>query len=453
MPKHTYDFFVIGTGSAGQKVATAAAKRGKSVGIAEYQPLGGTCSLRGCDPKLFLHAAAKAMDYIQHLRGKGFTSPPEFSWQDVQTYRDTYTDPIPERTQDKFDRLNIDAYRGVARFTGPGKLRVGEDVEIEAGRVIIASGGMPTPLGIQGEEFLQTSDDFLYMDELPEHVIIVGGGYIGSEFAHVARILGAEVTVIAQDNNPVSKFDRDLNSLLAKAAADRGMTLHFGCKAERVEKTSKGVRVFAKQKDGSEVVVEGTKAFHCAGRAPNIDRLQLDNAGIEHSKKGIKVNSRLATNVPLHFALGDCTASGPDLTPVANREADILINNLFGDATAEVDYYPLPTVAYTLPPIGSVGMTAEEAEKSKKEYKINYAETTSEHHAYHKACPVAGYKMIIDPEKEVLVGAHLIGPGTEEMLNLFALAIYEETPISELRRRLWVYPSGGGKIGTMVKLD
>ena len=453
MPTQTYDYFVIGTGPAGQSVAEAAARNGKTVGIVDYQPFGGTCTLRGCDPKLFIHAAAKAMDYVQRLQGKGFTSLPEFSWQDVQAFRATYTDPIPEKTQEKFDRLEIDAYHGKARFTAPGKLRIDDKVDIEAGRVIIAAGGKPMPFDFPGAELMKTSDDFLYMDALPKHVVIIGGGYIGSEFAHISRVLGAEVTVIAADNNPVSQFDRDLNTLLAKAAEDRGMTLHFGMKATEIVETPDGVRVTAEHRDGTELVVEGSAAFHCAGRAPNIDHLNLKAAGLEHSKKGIKVNNRLATNVPNHYALGDCADAGLDLTPIANREADILINNLFGDATAKIDYYPVPTVAYTLPPIGSVGMTAEEADKSKKKYHINYAETSEDHHNYHQGCPVAGHKIIIDPEKKTIVGAHLIGAGTEEILNLFALAIYEETPVAELRRRLWVYPSGGGKIGSMCKLD
>lgn len=447
---NTYDYFVIGTGPAGQRVATAAARAGHSVAVADYQPYGGTCPLRGCDPKKVLLAAADAANRIDRLRGKGFTDAPAFSWADLQDFKDTFTGPIPEGTRDKFTELGIACYTGKARFTAAHHLRVGND-DLRADAVVIATGATPAPLDFPGADLLVTSDGFLHMDALPKEIVIVGGGYIGAEFAHIATVLGSKVTVIAADDSPVANFDRDLNDLLAQAARKRGMDLHFGTKAARVEELPGGrVKVFFARKDGSEGAVEADRAFHAAGRVPNIKALDLDRAGIDFGKEGIAVSPSLRTSVPAHYAVGDCTDSGLALTPVANAEAGLLTDNLFGGKNRAIDYYPVPTLAFTIPPIGSVGMTATEAEQSAKTLTINFKNTTDAFHNQHQNGTVSAHKIIIDTEAGVVVGAHLLGPGTDELINVFALAIRENIPVERLQAVLWAYPTAGSGIGGML---
>lgn len=446
----TYDYFVIGTGPAGQKIARAAANAGHTVAVADYQPYGGTCPLRGCDPKKVILAAANAMNSVNRLRGKGFTDSPTLSWKDLQSFKNKFTSRVPPGTRERFAKLDIDCYTGKARFTAPNHLIVGDD-EIHAENIVIATGGTPAPLDFPGADLLVTSDGFLDMDDLPQEIIIVGGGYIGAEFAHIACVLGSKVTVIASDVSPVAKFDRDLNDLLARAARERGMTLHFNSKATKVKQLSGGrIRVTFEGKDGKENQVEADRAFHAAGRVPNIESLDLEKAGIDFGKKGIAVSPSLRTSVRAHYAVGDCTDSGLDLTPVANAEAGILIDNLFHGKNREIDYYPVPTLAFTIPPIGSVGMTATEAEESDKTLTINYAETTDNFHAAHSNGIVSAHKLIIDTEAEIVLGAHLIGPDTDELINLFTLAITEKIPVARLKRILWAYPTAGSGIGGML---
>jgi len=450
MSKKHHDYLVIGTGSAGQLFAVAAAEAGHNVAIADYQAYGGTCPLRGCDPKKVLLVAVHAMNTVQRMDGRGFNGEPPFSWADLQAWKREFTEAIPPGTHDKMREHGIACYHGKARFTAPHELTIGSD-EIKADKVVIATGGTPAPLDFPGAELLLTSDEFLDMDELPESMIIVGGGYIGAEFAHVATVLGSRVTVIASADSPVDNFDDDLNTLLAEAARARGMKFHFNSKATKVEKTDDGrLRVTVESENGGETTVTADRVFHCAGRVPNIEALDLERAGIEAGKKGIAVDPRCCTSVRAHYAVGDCSDSGFDLTPVANYEARLLADNLFENANRQIDYLPIPTLSFTIPPIASVGMTAKEAADSKRNLRTNYAVTTENFHAKHQRAMVAAHKVIIDADRHVVVGAHLLGPGAEDLVNLFTMAIKEEIPIQSLRRMVWAYPTAGALISGMV---
>lgn len=446
----TYDYFIIGTGPAGQSVASAAAQAGKTVGIADYQPYGGTCPLRGCDPKKVLLAAAKAMNVVDRLKGKGFGARPSFNWAELQQWKRSFTEKITPGTLKKFEEQGVDSLFGKARFTAPHELEV-DGTRVKADHVVIATGETPTPLDFPGADLLLTSDQFLDIDDLPESLIIVGGGYIGSEFAHLATVLGSKVTVIAAEGNLVDKFDRDLNTLMGKAARQRGMTLYFNSKANKIERTEDGqVAVSAEKEDGSTFTVIADRAFHCAGRVPNIEGLNLEAAGIDYGKKGIAVNDQLCTSVRAHYAIGDCNDAGLALTPVATQEAQMLVDNLLHSKDRRIDYYPIPTLAFTIPPIASVGMTAEEAEKSSKKLRINYEETTDWFATKHQNGLVSAHKIIIDETTDTVLGAHLFGPGADELVNLFALAIRAGTTTEALRSMVWGYPTVGGNIGSMV---
>lgn len=444
-----YDFFIIGTGPAGQTVATAAAKAGKSVGIVDYRPYGGTCPLRGCDPKKVLLAAARAMNAVDRLKGKGFAARPPFSWGDLQAWKEEFTEKVPPGTLKKLKKQGIDCLHGKAKFVAPHEIEV-NGTKIRAEQVVIATGAQPRPLSFPGAELLLTSDQFLDMAELPASLVIIGGGYIGSEFAHIATVLGCQVTVIAMEDTLVSKFDRDLTPLLADAARERGMTLHFGSKATKVEKIKDGLRITAEREDGETFTVEAAAGLHAAGRVANVEGLELAAAGIAGGKRGIAVSNQLCTSVRAHYAIGDCTDSGLRLTPIASYEARLLVDNLLHKKNRQIDYLPIPTLAFTIPPIASVGMTAAEADESTRKLKINHEVTTHWFGTRHRNSIVSAYKVIIDEATDTILGAHLLGPGADETINLFALAIRQKITTGQLRTQVWAYPTEGGSIGSMV---
>ena len=447
-----FDLLVVGAGATGQLVATEAADAGKTVAMTEGRAYGGTCPLRGCDPKLVLHAAAEAMYHVDRLRGKGFTSTPGFSWPDLMAWKRSFTEPIPQKAREKMEEHGIEVYSDYASFVDPHTMQFG-DTRVKGKTIVLATGMKPAPLDIPGNEHLYHSDDFLDMDDLPAEMVVIGGGYIGTESAHVATALGCKVKMIVTESVPLDKFDHDLADLLRKSDEERGMTFHLNSKATEVRKQGNRFEVDVEGEDGSTSTVTTDRVLHCAGRVPNTDELRLDRVGIEVTdKKKIKVDQELRTTLPHVYAVGDCSDGGLPLTPVGTYEAAIVSHNLFTDKDERTDYYPIPTVAFCLPGMASVGMTAKEYKEAKDErsIKMYYKDASDWYHARHLNSPVFAYKLFVDEEKDVLLGAHLLGPGVPELINLFYLAIKEKTKVSVLKRLLWAYPTACSTVKSML---
>ena len=450
MSDKQYEVIVVGAGSAGQSVALAAAGAGKSVAIVEGRAYGGTCPLRGCDPKLVLHAAARAMDQVGRLRGRGFTDTPGFSWQDLMEWKRSFTDDIPDKSRAKMQNHGVDVYDDYASFTGDRTLRVAGHT-LTAETIVLATGMRPAPLDIPGAEHLLTSDEFLSMEDLPEEMIVVGGGYIGSETAHICYALGCRITLIVSEDIPLAKFDPDLAAQLRQADEDRGITYHLNSRATAVRPSGGRFAVDIEDAGGGTRTLLTDRVIHCAGRIPNTEALDLSAAGVAVDDRGaIAVDDRLATSAPSIFALGDCAATGLPLTPVGTYAAAVLNDNLFQGGERRVEYYPIPTVAFTLPPIASVGMTAREAGHSDRALTVHSQVATDWFHARHEHASVFSFKLIVDDERGTLVGAHLLGPGAPDLINLLNLAIRQNIQVRELRQMIFAYPTAASTIASML---
>ena len=435
-----YDYLVIGAGNAGQTLAKTAAEAGHSVAMTEGRAYGGTCPLRGCDPKLVLHAAAETLHRLQRLQGKGFTSTPAFRWPDLMAWKRSFTEPIPDKARDKMAEAGVKVYDAYASFVDAHTMRFGEE-EVRGETIIIACGQKPAPLDIPGKEHLLTSDDFLDMDDLPEEMVIIGGGYIGTETAHVCQALGCKVTIVVSESVPLEKFDPDLADQLRQSMEDRGMRVHLNSKATAVRGTAGSYEVDIEDEDGNTSTLTTQRVIHCAGRVPNIDELDLDKAGVAYGKKGIKVDDQLRTNLPHVYALGDCADSGLPLTPVVSYDGQLLTDNLFGGKDRKLDYYPIPTVAFCLPGMASVGMTAKQAEEDERELEIKHVDATDWFHARYRNVPACGHKLIIDREQDLLLGAHLLDPEAPELINLLYTIIRQRIKLSEVRHMIFAYPT------------
>ncbi|PPK85986.1 glutathione reductase (NADPH) [Neolewinella xylanilytica] len=451
MSDKQYEVIVVGAGSSGQSVALAAVKAGKSAALIEGRAFGGTCPLRGCDPKLVLHAAAEAMYRVERLLGKGFTGKPDFSWSDLMEWKRGFTEPVPESSRAKMRDNGIETYQDYATFIDSHTLDVG-GTRLRGEIIVLATGMRPAPLDIPGNEYLLTSDEFLEMDDLPAEMVVVGGGYIGTETAHIAHALGCQVTMIITEDEPLDKFDHDLAALLRQADEDRGIQYQINSKATAVRKAGDRFEVDVEDTAGQTTTLRTDRVIHCAGRVPNTKRLQLDKVGIEtDEKQRIKVDDGLRTNLDHVYALGDCAASGLPLTPVGTYAASVLNDNLFKGATRKVDYYPIPTVAFALPGMASVGMTAREAEASDRNLSVHYKVANDWFHARHRNAAVFAFKLIVDDDRDVLVGAHLLGPGATELINLLYLVIRQEIPTSEIKRMIFAYPTAASTITSMLR--
>ena len=440
MSQH-FDYLVIGAGNAGQTVAKAAAQAGHSVALTEGRAYGGTCPLRGCDPKLVLHAAAKAMQQVDRLQGKAFTSHPGFTWSDLMNWKRSFTEPIPASAREKMEEAGVTVFSEYASFVDARTMRFG-DTEVTGDTIVLSVGQKPAPLDIPGKEHLLTSDDFLDMDDLPDEMVIIGGGYIGTETAHVCQALGCKITIVVSESVPLDKFDHDLADQLRQAMEDRGMRVLLNSKATAVEQQSDGsFRVTVEDEAGKETQLATKRVIHCAGRVPNIEELQLDKAGIKYSKQGIQVNDQLRTNLDHVYALGDCADSGLPLTPVVSYDGKLLTENLFEGKHRKLDYYPIPTVAFCMPAIASVGMTAKEAEENERELEIKHIDVTEWFHARYRNISTCGHKLIIDPQQDLLLGAHLLDPEAPELINMLYTIIRHRIKLSEVGHMIFAYPT------------
>lgn len=274
----TFDVFVIGSGTAGKTVAYDCAAEGMKVAIADHREFGGTCALRGCDPKTVLLAATEARHLSESLKGKGIVSAPEINWQDLQKFKDSFTQAVPASTEKKLKKAGIRMYHQSPQFLDENTLSV-EGKTVKAKKIVIATGQKPRVLKIPGREHVLYSEDFLSMPELPESIVFIGAGYVGMEFAHIAARCGVKVTVVEFGDRPLGPFEEDIVAHLTKASEALGIEFIFHAEVTKVEKLRKNYRVFF-QKNGKEEQITVQLVFNTAGRVPSIDDFDLDKGNV-----------------------------------------------------------------------------------------------------------------------------------------------------------------------------
>lgn len=446
----SYDLIVIGTGEAGSPVATACRAAGWRVAIVDCRPFGGTCGLRGCDPKKVLVGAAQALDWTRRLKGRGLKDGESIDWPALIRFKHTFTDPLPKAREGAFIKAGIETIHGVARFVGRTSIQVGEDV-LEAKHIVVATGAWPAVLGIPGEDLLTRSDQFLELEELPKRIVFVGGGYIAFEFAHVAARAGTAVTILHQGQRPLERFDPDLVAKLLDRTRGLGIDVRTNTKVTGVDRRSGRLIVTASTGSGGETV-ETDLAVHAAGRLPELAALDLPIAGVEWSRHGVTVNEYLqSVSNPAIYAAGDAANGGglPD-TPVAGYEGNLVAQNLLNGNQQVANFLGVASVVYTIPSLGRVGLTEVEARQQGLNFRVNQGDTSSWYSARRVAEPTSAYKVLIDKGSNTILGAHVIGPEADELVNVFALAIRARLPVEVLKETLFVYPTQASNIQFML---
>jgi len=445
------DVIVLGTGEAAQTVAYTCREAGWSVAVVDSRPFGGTCQLRGCDPKKVLVGVAELADWSRRMQGKGVSAPGlSLTWSEMIRFKRTFTDPRPVQNEQGFAEAGITARHGRAHFVDRTSIQVGEDTFV--GRhVVIATGARHATLGIPGEEHLTTSTQFLELDELPRRIVFVGGGYIAFEFAHIAARAGAQVQVLHRGSRPLKQFDPDLVSMLVQATRELGIEVHLRTQVEAIERQGNTLRVHA-QTDRQEQTVEADLVVHAAGRVPEIDDLDLAAAGVTREQDGVSVNDYLqSVSNPAVYAAGDAVASGGfPLTPVAGMQGGIVASNLLEGNRQTPNYSGIPSVVFTTPPLARVGMTEEEAHAHGLHFRTRHEDTSGWYSSRRVALPHTGYKVLVEESTERILGAHLLGLHAEEVINLFALAIRAGLRASDLRSMVYAYPTSASDVSSMV---
>lgn len=446
-----YDVVVIGTGVAGSDIAWHCRDAGLAVAITDYRVYGGTCALRGCVPKRVLASAAGEVAHVRDLQGKGVSGEVSIDWPELVAFVHSFTDPIPRRKEEGFQGAGIHTYHGFARFAGPNRVVVGDDT-LTARQIVIAAGAEPRPLDVPGADLMTPSDDFFYLESLPERIVFVGGGYISFEFAHVAARAGSTVTILQRSGRVLKGFDPDIVDRLVQASREIGIDVQVNMPLLSIEKNAAGLRVRA-GKEGEEKTFDADMVIHGTGRVSAIEGLDLAAGEVETDRRGIVVDDHLrSVSNPAVYVAGDANPMSPQLTPVAVMDAHIVVDNILGGNARVADYSVVPSAVFTTPPIASVGLTEEAAKEKGVSYVVNAGDLSERFTNRSLGQKHVGYKLLVDGNSRRVLGAHLIGPHVEEVINIFALAIRHGLTVDDLTLDAipWGYPSSTYDIIHMV---
>jgi glutathione reductase (NADPH) len=445
------DLIVVGTGAAAQSVAFPCREAGWSVLVIDSRPFGGTCQLRGCDPKKVLVGVSEVVDWAGRMKGKGVDAAPELAWPEMAAFKRTFVDGVPEAMAESFQNAGIQTVQGRAHFVGPHTVKVADD-EYTARHVVIAAGARHAPLAIPGEEHLITSSGFLDLQQLPERVVFVGGGYIAFEFAHIAARAGAAVTVLHRGDRPLEGFDQDLVSDLVALTRELGVDVRVGTTVTGLEKRDEELVVHAGH-DGQPLELPADLVIHAAGRVPEIDDLRLQAAGIAREEHGgVLVNQYLqSVSNPAVYAAGDAAESGRlPLTPVAGMQGRVVAANLLGGQSSSPNYLGIPTVVFTTPPLARVGLDEHAATEQGLAFTVKHETTTGWYSSRRVALARSAFKTLVEDGTGRLLGAHILGVHAEETINIFALAIRHGLTTNDLKHMVFAYPTSASDISYML---
>jgi len=453
MTKEQFDLVVIGAGTGGVGVARPAAKAGLKVAIIDEEPYGGTCMLRGCDPKKMLIAVTEVTDWAVRMKDKGLKSKSmSIDWPQMMAFKQTFTGVMPGRLEKGLSHMGIEVLHGNAHFTKDGLVQLGDRL-LKAKYYHIATGARPATLNIPGEEYLSTSTGFLERETTPKRIVFVGGGFIAFEFSHIAKRAGApEVTILHRGKHVLEKFDPDLADMQMKRTLALGIDVHCESEVKSITKKGNVYRVLFTTLHGKKEI-ECDHVVHAAGRVPNIDKLNLENICVETGRRGIKVNKFMRSiSNPNVFAVGDCAdTGGPNLTPVSANEARIAAKNIIaGKDVRPMKYPPIPSVVFTLPPVARVGLLESEAKEQGLRYDLKFMKTEKWYSSMRVGEKYSAYKTLIEQGTGKILGAHLIGPGAEEQINIIAMAMGAGMTANQMKGVIFAYPSYASDLASMI---
>lgn len=448
--ERSFDAVIVGSGSAGTSAAMALRKRGRSVAVIDERPFGGTCALRGCDPKKVLVAAAQLADALERWSGLGVFERTPLNWAQLMHFKRTFTDPVPQQREQSYEKAGIVPIHGQARFADKQTLLVGGD-SIRAKHVVLATGARPQHVA-QGDDQLFTSETFMELEALPASLLFIGGGYIAFEFAHVAARAGSSVTILHNDANPLDGFDREVVEQLLAASRSVGIDIQLETSVTAVERSANGITVRAQTKSG-ERSLQAQSGVLAAGRVPELDALDLERGGVERTKKGVKVNEYLqSVSNPNVYAAGDSAdGGGLPLTPVASYGGQLAAENILEGNTRAADFRGLASIVYTIPPLGTVGLTEGQAREKGVEVDVHSGDMSAWYATRHLAGRAAFYKTVTEKGNGKILGAAVFGPHAEEQINVLALAVRQGLRREDVMAELFGYPTGSSDFEYMLE--
>ncbi len=454
-----FDLVVIGSGQAGNPLAAAFAAKGKRVAMVERGAVGGTCVNYGCTPTKAMVASAEVAEMARRagefgVRAEGVSVDMAAVRERKRGIVDTSRASGEKRVEGSAELL-----RGEARFTGPKTVAVrmneGGERTVSGEVVVIDTGLSPELPKVEGIGDVPTLDNVSVMelDQVPGHLLVLGGGYIGLEFGQMFRRFGAEVTVVQHGPQLLEREDADVAERMADLLREDGITILLGAKATRVERGGVGIRLTV-EVDGREQMVEGTDLLVATGRKPNTAVLELQKAGVEVDEKGyVRVNDRLETTAAGVYAVGD-VKGGPAFTHISYDDYRVLKENLLDGGSRSIAGRLVPYCVYTDPQLGRVGLSEMEAKGQGRAYRVAQVEMSSVARAFETGQTRGFMKALVDGETKQILGAAVLGAEGGELMSMIEIAMMGKLPYTALRDGIWAHPTFAESLNTLfMSLD
>jgi glutathione reductase (NADPH) len=442
-----FDLFVIGAGSGGVRAARMAAQRGVRVAVAEDAPLGGTCVNLGCIPKKLYSFASHYPEAFEESHGFGWHSgiAPVLDWQELKKNRATEISRLNTIYGNLLAGSGVTVLRARAHVVSANEVEVDGRV-YRAKNILVATGGHPVMPPLPGAELAISSNEIFDLPEFPKHLVVVGGGYIATEFASIFRGLGAAVTQLYRRDQLLRGFDDDARHFVAAEMRKKGIDLRTRTDVERIDRVADG-RLQITLQQGDKIVAD--TVLYATGRDPNTRGLGLEEAGVALAPNGaVVVDAHYRSNVESILAVGD-VIDRVHLTPVALAEAMAVVDHLFGEGKRVVDYDLIPTAVFTNPSVGTIGMTEAEARERFGEVRIFKTDFKALKHTLSGNTERTMMKLVVDAASDRVVGLHMVGADAGEAIQGFAVAMKAGATKAQFDATIGIHPTAAEEFVTM----
>ena len=441
-----YDLFVIGAGSGGVRAARMAANKGKKVAVAEERYLGGTCVNVGCVPKKLFVYASQFPELFHASKGFGWNQAeqPTLDWPTLRDNKTAEIERLNGIYNDLINNSGADLFDGRATVLGPQQVEVnGETYSVRT--ILVATGGWPFIPEFPGSEHAVSSNEMFFLDELPKRAVVVGGGYIAVEFAGILNGLGVDTHLVYRGTNLLKSFDREMSDKITQGMAEKGVNIHLSQQVTDIAEKAHGYSVTLDDQSS----MDADLVLYATGRQANTASLGLENTAVELRSNGsIVVDERFCTAEPSIYALGD-VIDRVQLTPVAIQEAMVLVDALYGDGLATIDYDNIPTAVFCQPELGSVGLSEEGAQAKYSDISVYTSDFKPMMQTLGGGNERITMKLIVDQQTDKVIGCHMVGDHAAEIIQGMGIALKAGATKVHFDDTLGIHPSAAEEFVTM----
>jgi pyruvate/2-oxoglutarate dehydrogenase complex dihydrolipoamide dehydrogenase (E3) component len=455
MTTENYDAIIIGAGQAGGPLSTALARAGWKTALIEREHVGGTCINRGCTPTKTMVASARVAYLARRAADYGVhTGPVTVNMAEVRQRKRDIVTSFRNGSQRRIEGGGVELLFGEASFTGPKTLEVrlleGGTRQLTADKIFINTGGRPEIPPVEGLNQIPFLDStsIMELDTLPEHLIMLGGGYIGLEFGQMFHRFGSRVTIVQRGKQLLAREDPDVAEEMANLLREDGLEIMLEAETRRIGQTGEGGVELSVQTSAGEHRVRGSHLLVSAGRLPNTETLNLAAAGVETQRGFIKVNERLETNVPGVYALGD-VKGGPAFTHISYDDFRIIRTNLLAGGDATITDRPVPYTLFTDPQLGRIGLNETEAKAKGLNYRVAKIPMNYVARALELDEPRGFMKALVDPDTQQILGFAVIGIEGGEIMAMLQMAMMGKLPYPLLRDAIFAHPTLAEGLNTL----